>query len=523
MPFTDLHLHPNLKTQFSDASDRVKPCDTIDANILPAIHRMRSDFGSVLQSQCNLTQLDDNDVKLICAALYAPEPALFDGRTNPLVGLSRNARMSRVLTTSQLNKFLDRAVYSPFDTLQKAVTELLSSCGPTAIQLRPLRRKSDFNEANGEIFVVFSVEGCHSLVDRIGNFDDPATLPGIIIGNLDRLRAQVPVIAVNLTHMEQFSLCNHAFGMQFLQNSVFFPTRIGMSPEAWTVVDACMNRHILIDIKHMSVMARQQYYARLSSAGFPAPIICTHAGFSGLPAGKLRDFVIGRTKRGDIHRLDVAKPKKYLKETTFNATSISLFDEDIATILRSGGIVGLSMDSRILGFNPKHPTDADINAFVTDEDVLSHAEIGILHNLQTLGRGVDRFTAMQNTDVSDSSQVLGSDDMQFLHFKHIVNHLIHLMKIARDNGISPLQSLKHICLGSDFDGMISPVAFAPTIGSYGQLKRMFQDFFLPMIDEANDLDSTLRLVVPADQLDTITEDIFYRNGRDFILNRVELI
>jgi microsomal dipeptidase-like Zn-dependent dipeptidase len=525
MPFTDLHLHPSLKTQFSDRANPITPCHTILPDILPGTIRLCSDFPAVFQSQCNLTQLHQNNVKLICTALYAPEPALFQDRAKLLIKLSRGRRMGQTLNEARLQEFIDPG-YSPFTVLKQELAALLSPCGNPVQQLNVLNNRAEFDETNADVFTVFSVEGCHSLVNSLADFADLDSLPNVIMANLQELRTvlRLPVIAINLIHMQQFSFCNHAFGMQFLDNDAFLPGGFGVSEAGFEVAQRCMAQHILIDIKHMSMLARQQFYARQSGAGFPTPIICTHAGFSGIKMGELRNFVASRTIRGNARRLEVVKPKKYLSETTFNATSISLFDEDIEAILRSGGIIGLSMDSRILGYNPTHPTDEDINAFVTDEDVFSRAEFDVLfRNLRTPGSDVNQFRAMQNTDVSDLSKLQGSEDNKFLHVKHIINHLVHLMVVGQRIGIAPLQALKHVCLGSDFDGMISPVSVAPTIGSYSRLRDRVKSSFLTMINEANRFNPGLNLVIPANQVETIMEDVFYRNGRDFILNRIDLL
>ena len=76
MPFFDFHCHPGLKPQFSDPETKVTPWDYIDAKLSIARDiklRINKLFNEVLNSQSNLTQLIEADVKLIGLILHAPE------------------------------------------------------------------------------------------------------------------------------------------------------------------------------------------------------------------------------------------------------------------------------------------------------------------------------------------------------------------------------------------------------------------------------------------------------------------
>ncbi len=88
-----------------------------------------------------------------------------------------------------------------------------------------------------------------------------------------------------ITHMEQSPLCNHAFGMQFLSNEGFRPTGFRLTDGGIAVVKHCYENKIMIDIKHLSLGSRQHLYQLRTTPDFTGinqPIVCTHAGFTGI-------------------------------------------------------------------------------------------------------------------------------------------------------------------------------------------------------------------------------------------------
>ncbi len=325
-----------------------------------------------------------------------------------------------------------------------------------------------------------------------------------------------------MTHFQNFGFCGQAFGIQFIEDNRFFPTGNGLSPAAWTLIRHCQKKGILIDIKHMSVKARHDFQTQMAAEGYPFPIICTHAGFTGIPVSEYRHYVSRAVlvrARGGSRQAEVAKPKKYLggsSQTAFNATSINLFDDDLVHILRSGGVVGISMDSRILGYNPRNTTDDAADAFARDIDVLSSAEIAIFGDLSTNGRGrrENPFDALQNQDTADDDVRPGPNN-QFTHFQYFANHVIHVMNVAQQHQLDPVVALGQVCLGSDFDGLINPVTCTLTVEHYQRLRQQFIDFFPGFLREAN-----IGVTLSGDQAVGIADGIFYTNARRFILNRL---
>ncbi|MEO8960561.1 MAG: hypothetical protein ABI325_01685 [Ginsengibacter sp.] len=143
-------------------------------------------------------------------------------------------------------------------------------------------------------------------------------------------------MSVNLTHMEQSPLCNQAFGMQFLSNEGFRPTRFKISGDGIRVIKHCYENKIMIDIKHLSLGSRQHLYELRNSvvfAGIKQPIVCIHAGFTGISLKEIPDyaFAIRKFPKKGYTVLWQGKPVKYgdSPRPCFNALSINLYDEDI--------------------------------------------------------------------------------------------------------------------------------------------------------------------------------------------------
>src|SRR5687768_14429184 len=84
--------------------------------------------------------------------------------------------------------------------------------------------KSSFSKPlpRNKVNAFFVIEGCHSLVDSVNEVKDGKVFPpDEILANLDILLKQVSVFAINLTHLQQSNLCNHAMGIQLTKTDPF--------------------------------------------------------------------------------------------------------------------------------------------------------------------------------------------------------------------------------------------------------------------------------------------------------------
>ncbi len=106
MPFFDFHLHPTLKSLFSDnnaatGAKKLSPWTPIDKSKIPFLLRCCTEFSYILQSQGNLAELIGSDCNLVCIALYIPEK---DMLTDDLIQSSSQRTLRCVPASRQNNQ-----------------------------------------------------------------------------------------------------------------------------------------------------------------------------------------------------------------------------------------------------------------------------------------------------------------------------------------------------------------------------------------------------------------------------------
>lgn len=103
-------------------------------------------------------------------------------------------------------------------------------------------------------YVVFNVEGLHSLSSTL----DKTKINKVeVLNNLDELSSKLPILFVNITHLEQYPFCNHAYGIQFVSDEDFRPTGNRISADGVDIIKHCYEKNIMIDVKHMSLASRR--------------------------------------------------------------------------------------------------------------------------------------------------------------------------------------------------------------------------------------------------------------------------
>lgn len=510
MSFFDFHVHPTLKSLFGDDTSRLDPWKTLDIRLIPNLLRWCSEFKYILRSQANLRQLIYNECKLVCIALHAPERYTLD---NSLILKNAERKLSAYLSSKKIRDIISNTI-TPYDLIITEDLPMLFDPARFGISDRKvvaLTKASDFDETNEKtLYAVFSVEGCHTL--------SRSALPNItsaeVIQNLDDLRTRVKVLAVNLTHMQQSPLCNHAYGMQFLQHDSFKPTGRGLSAEGARVVKHCYENNIMIDIKHMSLVARRNLYDIRKGGGFGAvnrPIICTHAGFTGISWEKISDYIYSIRTFSNRDYIKITLGKRFLNcsmpRPSFNTASINLFDEDILQILSSDGIIGLSLDKRILGYAD---LDAEVETYTLEVEYISKSESkAFFESPQTVFKS---NLCIENKEVDQGGRV--NPSVGEYHLRHFMAQIIHIIKVCRREGYDVSKALHQICIGSDFDGMINPIWICDTFDNLQYFRETFEERFVDFADDCG-------VALPAGfDVKSFSTDLFYKNGRDFVLARL---
>jgi microsomal dipeptidase-like Zn-dependent dipeptidase len=168
-------------------------------------------------------------------------------------------------------------------------------------------------------------------------------------------------------------------------------------------VESCLKAGIVLDVKHADALTRAQIY-RLA-AQHNRPVVASHIGVSGKPTN---------VKGNALLVVEDFPDDRLKKSDKYNPWDINLHDDDIVQIHQLGGLMGLILDERILG---------------------SGQELKRVHT----------------------------------HGDWIVllwNQIEHIYKTLRKAGVPAAQCFDSVCMGSDFDGFIEPIANVVTLSDY---------------------------------------------------------
>ncbi|MDQ6845747.1 MAG: dipeptidase, partial [Bacteroidota bacterium] len=409
-----------------------------------------------------------------------------------------------------------------FQFLNDDLNRLSQTPAPASLngaRLTILKTADDYDETDPKtIYGFIVVEGLHCFLSDQG----AANVKEIFTQNFEHFTDNNTVLAINICHLQQSGFCNHAFGIQFINPGYFFPTGKGITSWGEEVINRMLEKKILTDIKHMSLLSRIQLYSMLRDANDPnkykAPIICTHAGLTGQSIqGRVTYLLQTPQHAGPVYEVCYLKPKSpYLNDgdiAYFNCSSINLYDEDIETILFSDGLIGLSFDQRILGF-----VDENVLRDVTvpnDVEYISDAEATFF-----LGPNPDTLPLFTNDDEVWTSDDFGNLDPVkdvILHPLFFLNHVLHILTVAKKNpllGVS--KAVKKICLGSDYDGLINAIDNCKQIDDLNDFKQLCLEKMPGLLEKA-------KLNNEGIDVPSLIDDIFFNNGKEFVLNRLRIM
>ena len=517
MPFFDFHCHPGLKPTFSDQKNPISPWQFINAKL--AIFRnvkisINALFNEVLNSQSSLSQLYTGNVKLFGIALHSPE-------SNMAKGLLEKKLVNRgaiaLINRARLELIRDGNHY--FQLLNEDLERLEQSQSPSELNgaaLKIIQHAADFDETDpATIYGFLIVEGLHCF---FGN-QSLMNVKAEFTGNFETFTDTNTILAINVCHLQQNPFCNHAYGIQFINSAYFFPTGNGITTWGNEMIDRMVAKKILVDVKHMSLRSRLQLYDKLRDPAnqdkFIAPIICTHAGLTGQGIMDRVKYLL-RTPEdvGVVYEVCYLKPKSsYMDQVYFNCSSINLYNEDITAILLSGGLIGLSFDQRILGF--------------ADENVLR--DVTIPHDVEYISELEAEFFFGPNPAIlplwNDDDKIWTSEDFANLdpvfdielNSLFFLNQVIHILTVAKNNPqIGIEKAMKQICLGTDYDGLINAIDNCKQADKLDAFKEFTLAKMPGLLQKAGLGNEGINAT-------SLAENIFYTNGRDFVLNRLREI
>ncbi|MGK7395005.1 MAG: membrane dipeptidase [Candidatus Cyclobacteriaceae bacterium M3_2C_046] len=470
MSYADLHTHSTLKTFLTAerAAFKSSPYKTL-------IHPVE-----VLRSKASLEQAIKGKVRLlvnICSPMERPMGAgLLLSVCTPLLSQVNYRFMNRI--------FQRKIEY--FELLQAEISHLLKAEKkyPDLINILEPGSSLQSNKLN----IIMAIEGSHSFENSHNLLDN------FIKMKLSGYR----FLYLTLVHLARSAVCNHAYAIKQIKSPEFKPAGKGISALGYQMIkEAYDDQHgppILIDIKHMSLYARLQFYRFRKENHYQTfPIIASHCGVTGISYHRIHEYIKDHRFENELDRVTYFKPTG-IGSYFLNPASINIYDEEIIEIIESKGILGFSLDQRILGYG-----NFEVDYFYGEEfsEILKWNRI----DREDLGN-----THLKNQFKQLKNQL--SLNKRSLHLRLLCNNILHFVKIGGE------KAWRHVCLGSDYDGMINPVNNCKNLSQYPSLEQDLNDVLPKMIALHNAQFPQQQLA--EEGLETKINQLMYQNLVDFV-------
>lgn len=484
--FADIHCHPGLHPFAWDFAGKKKNENVWDYD--PPKPRQRNSKYPEF-TQADFRTLAKGGTKLAFVSIYPIEQGWF--KPNVLADGSISDFLARVI--SKLPSKFVNAVQSDdhqyFDFFFKEYHYLHEENGKPHdvdgevyryILLNPGDDLDEVLSRHNTIGAIMSVEGAQSFIPgnetSINNasFDFDQT-----IRNIEAVKGwDHPPFFVSMSHHFYNGFCGHARSLPGFASKLL-DQKVGLNEpfndNGRKVVDCFLglndyegNGHrILIDTKHMSVAAREEYYQKVREYNQDKadpdkiPIVVSHTAYSG-----------HATMAEAIIRPDTDEDK-YADSEIFNNWSINLCDDEILEIFNSNGIIGLNFDERIL----------------SGQRVMDEYE--------------SRFS---KKDIRDKDP-----EVRRFWAQQMLNNILGIVKaVIYSSSIPPGQKVRiwnMLSIGTDFDGMINPEDGFVTSEEFGDL----YDYLTEIMPMQPDIGHLLQGLSVEEVLDKIA----YENAVNF--------
>uniref|UniRef100_UPI0035947C05 membrane dipeptidase n=1 Tax=Pricia sp. TaxID=2268138 RepID=UPI0035947C05 len=408
--YFDLHFHPVAKNHLAQYNDDMS-YKRGNGELTKAIEMSKAfkDFTDetilrTLESQCCIDYLEDGKVNLGVAAIAALEFGVASSKGFFSSVLKGN--LTRPFSKHYFDVVSEGQV-SYLNLFLREVEQYMALKKSGAISVLNRKNIHKFNEKS--LKLTFAIEGGHNLcMKKIGNalkYDefkdieksavlDPKTIasnnPATVLEELvKKFREKdldvLYLTLTHLTHIPEQHLATHAFATKALKHPSFYPFGNGLSELGLEVIDKAYSLPVLIDIAHMSLKSRLDFYKYRKDKDYEnIPIIASHVGVTGYSINDWKHNLdtikcVNHVDQGIKTVKMYTKPKvagywgsNLKKEFTFNPNTINLMDEDIIEVVNSKGIIGVSLDISILGYESGATPEIDSSEFLTTADFMTH-------------------------------------------------------------------------------------------------------------------------------------------------------
>lgn len=338
--FADLHCHPTLKT-FGKSFSKSKKASSIWYCNPPNF------FAKLIQKLTGITKFSQADfctmargnVKIAFVSLYPFEKGFFK---NPNLNNKIVARIASFITSIGYNRVrLIQKHQNYFDDLIEEYIFLMNSHKTFKFKNEKFcweffisAGKFNLNQEN-KVLVIPTIEGAHIFNSGLAEYGRKLNEEEIF-KNIQKVKGlKHPPLFITFAHNFNNDFCGHAPSLEPLKGLVDQSKNLdsGFTTLGYKVIDELLKGDgqncILIDVKHMSLRSRLEYYKLLETKyNNDIPIIVSHGAVSG------RDLY-GKSNSSII--------REYFANDTIN-----FYDEELIIIAKSKGLFAIQLDAKRL-------------------------------------------------------------------------------------------------------------------------------------------------------------------------------
>jgi microsomal dipeptidase-like Zn-dependent dipeptidase len=504
--FFDLHTHTSLKTMLGGTnSENRKSCWHIVKSKVPDLLT-----EGILGSQSSLKQMKKGNVKIAITALYSLEKAFADNwLLKKYVTKIENDLSKEYLESISKNKL------SPYQNLKDELAHIQKAISE---KMNDVQLLSNLNEINhNKINLILATEGLHCFQNSYDVSNEKQTIEDIKTNFIELIK-QNRILYTGLTHLTRGVICTHTYAMKLLKGEEYIPQGGGLAQAAKDIIDICYSgtgfneKKTFIDIKHMGIVSRMQFYEYRTQKGYTGiPIVASHIAVTGRSYNNIK---IKSCKPSNVHantveiehhksfsNISYFMPKSNSFNIDFNPWSLNLYDEEIEQIIETGGILGLILDKRVLG----HTISASDKP-IEGEEYFSTESFNYLtsHNHFNLSNIEDEIKDSITIDILKTANI---------GLAHLFANMMHIVKTFYNKYSETEMKYKawdHICIGSDSDGLISTINGYKDASDFDVISgELYYIFESARKGELKKYFSTLNS-------DILISKIFYSNGVKFI-------
>jgi microsomal dipeptidase-like Zn-dependent dipeptidase len=380
--FADLHCHPNLKPfghSFDQCKDN-KKCDVWFYQPPGILTKILNTIAGVTRfSQADFTTLSKGGAKIIFASLYPFEKGFFKNAAGNgylsawLSDLVTGIGYKRVRNLQQhVDYYADlEKEYHFFKQSQKSKMINGQEYSWKLASSWTEMEKSLKNEH--EISVVLTIEGAHVFNSGLQEFGKSVSEEEVL-ENIRKVKQwEFPPLFITFAHNFNNEFCGHANSLEPIKSFVDQSKGMnsGFTPLGRKVLQALLSsengKPIYIDIKHMSIIARKEYF-ELLTAKYPnnmPPTLVSHGAVNGQKWTNAESPV----------------------SSVFYPSDINFYDEEIVHIGKSGGLFAIQFDARRIA--RKELVSKKLSWLYKNEDPALAAQM-IWHQIRHIAEVLDK-------------------------------------------------------------------------------------------------------------------------------------